>query len=139
MFLKYMSINIFEEKFTQKNLSFTNQRRAIAKVVIESDDHPNIDEIFFRVRQIDKTASIATVYRTVNLFTELGLVSKIDFKDKKSRYEFNLQKDHHHIILEDGAIIEFTSKDLEEQIKKIASSYNLDVKDYNIEIYCSRK
>jgi Fur family ferric uptake transcriptional regulator len=77
-----MSLAVFEQKFLENKLNFTSQRRAIAKVVIESEDHPDIDEIFFRVKKIDKTASLATVYRTVNLFTELGLTSKRDFKEK---------------------------------------------------------
>lgn len=134
-----MSLAIFEQKFLENKLNFTPQRRAIAAVVLESEDHPDIDEIFFRVKKIDKTASIATVYRTVNLFTELGLISRRDFKEKKSRYEFKLEYDHDHIILDSGEIIEFTSAELEDIIRKIVESHNLALKDYNIEIYCSKK
>lgn len=133
-----MSLESFEHKFAEKGLSFTSQRRAIAMVVMNADDHPDIDEIFFRVKQIDKTASIATVYRTVNLFTELGLISKREFKNKKSRYEFKSDGDHNHIILDGGEIIEFKNHELDEIIQKIAKTYNLTLKDYILEVYCSK-
>jgi Fur family ferric uptake transcriptional regulator len=134
-----MSLKKFEEKFAESGLTFTTQRRSIAEVLINAQNHPDIDEIFFKVREVDKTASIATVYRTINLFTELGLTVKRDFKDSKSRYELSLKKDHNHIIIEGGEIIEFTSKELEAMIKKITLEKNLELQDYVIEIYCKKK
>lgn len=134
-----MSLILFEQKFSENKLNFTPQRRTIAKVVIESENHPDIDEIFFRAKNVDKTISLATVYRTINLFTDLGLISKRDFKEKKSRYECKMEQDHDHIILEGGEIIEFISSELEDIIHKIVEKHNLVLKDYNIEIYCSKK
>lgn len=134
-----MSVKKFEQKFGEAGLTFTPQRRAIAEVLLEADDHPDIDEIFFRVRHVDKTASIATVYRNINLFTDLGLIAKRDFKDSKSRYELMEEKDHNHIIIEDGTIIEFKNKELEKIINNIAKEHNLELNSYNLELYCKKK
>lgn len=134
-----MTLQDFEKKFDEEGMSFTNQRRKIANVVLNSVNHPDIDEIFLEVKKIDTQASIATVYRTINLFTDLGLLSKRDFKNKKSKYEVKNAKEHNHIILEDGKIIEFESDILENAIKEIAESYGFILEDYNIELYCSKK
>jgi Fur family ferric uptake transcriptional regulator len=134
-----MSIKKFEEKFLESGLTFTTQRRVIAEVLINAENHPDIDEIFFKAREMDKTTSIATVYRTINLFTDLGLTVKRDFKDSKSRYELSLGGDHNHIIIEGGDIVEFRSKELESIIKQITNERNLELKDYVIEIYCKNK
>jgi Fur family ferric uptake transcriptional regulator len=134
-----MTIEDFKKKFLEAGLGFTEQRREIAEVILTAKNHPDIDEIFLEVKKIDKSASIATVYRNVNLFTHLGLISKRDFKDTKSRYELKSPTEHNHIILEDGSIIEFESEELENIIKSIAFEHNLILKDYNIELYCIKK
>lgn len=134
-----MNIAQFEKKFNQSGLSFTSQRRHIAEVILKSEDHPDTDTIFFRAKKLDSTVSIATVYRTLSLFTELGLLAKHDFNDKKSRYETKQEEVHSHIILDDGTILEFTSIELEEIIKKIVKSYNCNLEDYKIELYCTKK
>ena len=133
------TIENFEQKFGAAGLSFTNQRRQIAEVILNANTHPDIDEIFIAVKKLDNTASIATVYRTINLFTDLNLISKRDFKDKKSRYEIKLEKEHNHIILEDGEIIEFENKELENIILEISKQHNFILKDYNLELYCKKK
>jgi Fur family ferric uptake transcriptional regulator len=134
-----MSIKQFEEKFAKSGLTFTNQRRLIAQVLIDLKGHPDIDEIFLKVRELDKTASIATVYRTVSLFMQLGLTVKREFKDSKSRYELSFERNHNHIIIEDGDIIEFTNKEIEDIIKKIVLENGLELEDYVIDIYCKKK
>jgi Fur family ferric uptake transcriptional regulator len=137
--MKSVSIKQFEEKFADAGLIFTSQRRAIAETLINLTNHPDVEEIFFKVKKIDKTASIATVYRTINLFVELGLTSKRDFKDSKSRYEITAGKEHNHIIVEGGEILEFTNQKLEALIEQIVKEKNLELKDYVIEIYCKKK
>ena len=134
-----MNILEFEKKFHQKGLSFTSQRRHIAKVILDSEDHPDTDTIFFRAKKIDSTVSIATVYRTVSLFTELGLLAKRDFNEKKSRYETKGEEDHAHIIIDTGEIIEFKNVELEDKLQKIVKSYGLNLEDYKLELYCTKK
>lgn len=134
-----MNIQEFEKKFNNKGLSFTSQRRQIAEIILNSNDHPDTDTIFFRAKKLDNTISIATVYRTLSLFTELGLLAKREFNDKKSRYETKYEEDHNHIILDTGDIIEFTNPELELIIKKITDTYNLNLEDYKLELYCTKK
>ena len=131
-----ITIKDFEKKFIEKGLSFTSQRKTIAEVIISLKSHLDIEEIFLEVKKVDKTASIATVYRTINLFTEIGLLIKLDFKDKKSRYELKPEKEHNHIILNTGEIIEFESKELEKLIHSITTERGLTLTNYNIELYC---
>jgi Fur family ferric uptake transcriptional regulator len=133
-----MSLEAFERKFGEMGMAFTSQRRAIAKVVTTSENHPDIEEIYQKVREIDKRASIATVYRNINLFAAWGLIAKRDFKDGKSRYEL-IHERHNHIILQDGKIIEFQSVELEQMIQKIADEHKLELHDYVIELYCNKK
>ena len=95
-----------EQKCLAKGVKLTEQRRIIAKVMSEASDHPNVDELYKRVSKIDTKISIATVYRTVKLFEEAGILTKHDFKGGKARYE--LHDDHNHLIdIKTGEIIEF--------------------------------
>ena len=106
-----------EQKCLAKGVKLTDQRRTIARVISESkknygeSDHPDVDELYKRVSDIDSKISIATVYRTVKLFEESGILMKHDFKDGKARYELN--DDHNHLIdIKTGNIIEFTSNEI---------------------------
>ena len=130
-----------EEKCLAKGVKLTEQRKIIAKVISESkelygeSDHPDVDELYNRVLKIDPKISIATVYRTVKLFEESGILMKHDFKDGKARYELN--DDHNHLIdIKTGNIIEFTSDEIESIQKKIAEKYGYKLVDSKLELYC---
>ena len=124
-----------EQKCLSKGVKLTDQRRVIAQVMSESSDHPDVDELYNRVSKIDPKISIATVYRTVKLFEESGILMKHDFKDGKARYELN--DDHNHLIdIKTGNIIEFTSEEIENIQKKIAEKHGYKLVDSKLELYC---
>ena len=133
--------NSIEQKCLAKGVKLTEQRRTIARVISESkkhygeSDHPDVDELYKRVSDIDNKISIATVYRTVKLFEESGILMKHDFKDGKARYELN--DDHNHLIdIKTGNIIEFTSNEIESIQKKIAEKHGYKLDDSKLELYC---
>ena len=104
-------MNKIEEKCQIKGVRLTDQRKIIAEVMSTSNDHPDVDELHKRVNKIDKKISIATVYRTVKLFEEAGIVAKHDFKGGKARYEESPEEHHDHLIdINSGDIIEFVDK-----------------------------
>ena len=129
-----------EQKCQSQGVKLTDQRRIIAKVISESkkaygeSDHPDVDELYNRVSKIDPKISIATVYRTVKLFEEAGILTKHDFKGGKARYEIN--DDHNHLIdIKTGDIIEFVDEEIEELQKKIANKYGYKLVDHKLELY----
>ena len=129
-----------EQKCQSQGVKLTDQRRIIAKVISESkkaygeSDHPDVDELYNRVSKIDPKISIATVYRTVKLFEEAGILTKHDFKGGKARYEIN--DDHNHLIdIKTGDIIEFVDEEIEELKKKIANKYGYKLVDHKLELY----
>tara|TARA_B100000965_G_scaffold283187_1_gene241077 strand:+ start:213 stop:638 length:426 start_codon:yes stop_codon:yes gene_type:complete len=133
-----------EEKCLSKGVKLTEQRRIIAKVISESkeaygeSDHPDVDELYNRVSKIDPKISIATVYRTVKLFEEAGILIKHDFKAGKARYEIN--DDHNHLIdIKSGEIIEFVDEEIEKLQKKIAEKYGYTLVDHKLELYGVKK
>ena len=136
-------MNAIEEKCIKKGVRLTDQRKTIAKVISESKevygskDHPDVDELHKRVTAIDNKISIATVYRTVKLFEEAGILVKHDFKAGKARYEIN--DDHNHLIdINSGEIIEFVDKDIEELQEKIAKKLGYKLVDHKLELYGSK-
>ena len=136
-------MNAIEEKCIKKGVRLTDQRKTIAKVISESKetygsrDHPDVDELHKRVTTIDNKISIATVYRTVKLFEEAGILIKHDFKAGKARYEIN--DDHNHLIdINSGEIIEFVDKDIEELQEKIAKKLGYNLVDHKLELYGSK-
>ena len=129
-----------EQKCQSQGVKLTDQRRIIAKVISESkkaygeSDHPDVDELYNRVSKIDPKISNATVYRTVKLFEEAGILTKHDFKGGKARYEIN--DDHNHLIdIKTGDIIEFVDEEIEELQKKIANKYGYKLVDHKLELY----
>ena len=127
-----------EQKCIAKGVKLTEQRKIIAKVMSDSNDHPDVDELYTRVSKIDSKISIATVYRTVKLFEEAGILVKHDFKAGKARYEIN--DDHNHLIdIKTGEIIEFVDNDIEELQKKIADKYGYELVDHKLELYGVKK
>ena len=132
-------INIIEEKCAKQGVRLTDQRKLIAKVMSESDDHPDVDELHKRVSKYDTKISIATVYRTVKLFEEAGIVAKHDFKGTKARYEQTTQEHHDHLIdINTGEITEFVNEDIEELQKKVAEKLGYKLVDHRLELYGSK-
>ena len=112
-----------EELCKKKGVRLTEQRKVIAQVMASSSDHPDVDELHKRINKLDSKISIATVYRTVKLFEEAGVVSKHDFKGGKARYEKAPEEHHDHLIdINSGEIIEFVDEDIELLQKKVDSS-----------------
>ena len=132
--------NEIENKCISKGVRLTEQRKLVAKVMSDSDDHPDVDELHKRVSKLDSKVSIATVYRTVKLFEEAGIVSKHDFKGNKARYE-EVPKEHHdHLIdINTGEIIEFVDEDIEKLQKKVAEKYGYELVDHKLELYGVKK
>ena len=125
-----------EQKCLSKGVKLTDQRRVIAQVMSESTDHPDVDELYNRVSKIDSKISIATVYRTVKLFEEAGVVAKHDFKGTKARYEQTTMEHHDHLIdINTGEIIEFVNDDIEKLQKKVADELGYKLVDHRLELY----
>ena len=129
-----------EKKCILKGVKLTDQRKIIAKVMSDSSDHPDVDELYKRVSKIDSKISIATVYRTVKLFEEVGILAKHDFKGGKARYEELSEGHHDHLIdIKTGEIIEFVDDDIENLQKKVAEKYGYDLVDHKLELYGVKK
>ena len=129
-----------ERKCISKGIKLTDQRKIIAKVMSDSSDHPDVDELYKRVLKIDSKISIATVYRTVKLFEEIGILAKHDFKGGKARYEELSEGHHDHLIdIKTGEIIEFVDEDIEKLQKKVAEKYGYDLVDHKLELYGVKK
>ena len=131
-----------EQKFQKKGLKLTDQRKTIARVILESkeaygeSDHPDVDELYNRVSKIDPKISIATVYRTVKIFEEAGILVKHDFKAGKARYEQIRESHHDHLIdVKTGEIIEFVDEEIEKLQKKVAEKYGYKLVDHKLELY----
>ena len=129
-----------EEKCLAKGVKLTEQRKIIAKVMSSSKDHPDVDELYKRVSNIDPKISIATVYRTVKLFAEEGIVTKHGFKGGKARYEELSESHHDHLIdIKTGEIIEFVDEEIEQLQKKVAEKYGYELVDHKLELYGVKK
>ena len=130
-----------EEKCLAKGVKLTEQRKIIAKVMSSSKDHPDVDELYKRVSNIDPKISIATVYRTIKLFAEEGIITKHGFKGgEKARYEELSESHHDHLIdIKTGEIIEFVDDEIEKLQKKIAEKFGYDLVDHKLELYCRKK
>jgi len=132
------SVNI-ENKCLKQGVRLTDQRKLVAKVMSESKDHPGVDELHKRVSKLDSKISIATVYRTVKLFEEAGIISKHDFKGTKARYEQTTQEHHDHLIdINTGEITEFVNADIEKLQKKVAEKLGYKLVDHRLELYGSK-
>ena len=129
-----------EKKCILKGVKLTAQRKIIAQIMSDSSDHPDVDELYKRVSKIDSKISIATVYRTVKLFEEIGILAKHDFKGGKARYEELSEGHHDHLIdIKTGEIIEFVDEDIEKLQKKVAEKYGYDLVDHKLELYGVKK
>ncbi len=135
-----------EQKCLAKGVKLTEQRKIIAKIISESkseygeSDHPDVDELYNRVSKVDPKISIATVYRTVKLFEEAGILTKHDFKGGKARYEAMIESHHDHLIdIKTGEIIEFVDDEIEKLQKKVAEKYGYELVDHKLELYGVKK
>ena len=128
------------QKCLAKGVKLTDQRKIIAKVMNESNDHFNVDELYNRVSKFNSKISIATVYRTVKLFEESGILTKHEFKDDKTRYEELNEGHHDHLIdVKSGEIIEFIDEEIENLQKKVADKYGYELVDHKLELYGVKK
>ncbi len=126
-----------EQLCRDKGMKMTEQRRAIARVLSESTDHPDVEELHRRTVEIDPRVSIATVYRTVRLFEEQQILEKLDFGDGRARYEETAARHHHHhlINLKTGEVIEFENEELEQLKRKIAGDLGFELVGERLELY----
>ena len=126
-----------EQLCLDKGMKMTDQRRVIARVLSESTDHPDVEQVYQRAVKRDPKISIATVYRTVRLFEEAKIVERHDFGDGRARYEEAGDRDHHHhlINLRTGEVVEFENKDLEVLKRKIAEELGFELVGERLELY----
>ena len=128
--------NDIEKKCIEKGVRLTDQRKLVARIMSESEDHPDVDALHKRISKLDSKISIATVYRTVKLFEESGIVAKHDFKGNKARYEETSEDHHDHLIdINTGEIIEFVNEDIEKLQKQAAAKLGYKLVDHRLELY----
>ena len=126
-----------EQMCEERGMRMTAQRRVIAQVLSEADDHPDVEEVYQRASQKDPKISIATVYRTVRLFEEAGILERHEFGDGRARYEQAPEKHHDHLIdIQSGEVTEFTDKKIEELQHEIAERLGNKLVGHPLELYC---
>lgn len=126
-----------EKKCIEQGLKMTDQRRVIAKVLSDSNDHPDVEMLYQRASAVDPKISIATVYRTVRLFEEEGIIEKHDFGDGRARYEESTDEHHDHLIdMRSGRVIEFHNEEIERLQEKVARELGYKLVDHRLELYC---
>lgn len=125
-----------EKLCMEKGMRMTEQRRVIARVLSESHDHPDVEELYHRASKVDSNISIATVYRTVRLFEEAGILERHDFRDGRSRYEEVTDTHHDHMIdMKTGKVIEFVNEEIEKLQQRIARELGYKLVDHRLELY----
>lgn len=126
-------------KCLEKNIRMTSQRQVILQVVDDSDDHPDVDQLYIRANEIDNTISIATVYRTVRLLEQAGIIEKLEFGDGRARYEEAREHHEHLVDIDSGEVIEFFHPELEALKEKIADDLGYDLIDHRLELFGRKK
>jgi len=125
-----------EELCAEKGMRMTDQRRVIARILQDSDDHPDVEELYRRSSKVDPRISISTVYRTVKLFEDEGIIERHDFRDGRSRYETVPEEHHDHMIdLKTGDVIEFRSAEIEALQERIAREHGFRLVGHRLELY----
>jgi Fur family ferric uptake transcriptional regulator len=125
-----------EEACIAKGMRMTEQRRVIARVLQAAEDHPDVEELYNRANRVDPRISISTVYRTVKLFEDAGIIEKHDFGDGRARYETIPDEHHDHLIdLKSGTVIEFRSEEIEALQERIARDLGYTIVDHRLELY----
>lgn len=129
-----------EKKCVERGLRLTEQRRVIAKVLSRAEDHPDAEELYARASQIDPNISLATVYRTVRLFSDSGIIETHDFRDGRARYETADAEHHDHLIdVQTGDVIEFVDDEIEALQHRIAEKLGYELVDHRLELYGRKK
>lgn len=130
-------ISKIQKSFKNKKFTMTAQREIVLRIIYDSTDHPDIDEIYLRARNIDKNIGIATVYRTVASLVEVGAIEKLDFKNSKSRYEEAATCKHHdHLVdIDTGQVYEFFNEEIEKLKEKIAQDFGYDLVYHRLDLY----
>jgi Fur family ferric uptake transcriptional regulator len=119
-----------------KGMRMTEQRRTIARVLAQSDDHPDVEELYRRCAKVDERISMSTVYRTVRLFEDAGIIERHDFREGRSRYETSTEGHHDHLInLRTGEVIEFQSEEIERLQAEVARRLGYKLMDHRLELY----
>ena len=132
--------NWIEKKCVENGLRMTEQRKVIAQVLSDADDHPDAEELYARSAEIDPKISLATVYRTVRLFSDASIIETHDFRDGRARYETADDDHHDHLIdVQSGEVIEFMDEEIEELQKKIAEKLGYELVDHRLELYGRKK
>ena len=130
------ALSHLEQRCVEKGLKMTEQRRVISRVLTESTDHPDVEQVYRRAQLVDSNISLATVYRTMKLFEDLEVIDKLDFGDGRARYEENREEHHHHLIdLDTGDVVEFKNEELEELKHRIALDLGFDLVSHRLELY----
>ena len=125
-----------EEICAEKGMRMTEQRRVVARVLQASDDHPDVEELYRRASAVDPNISISTVYRTVRLFEDAGIIERHEFRDGRARYETLPEAHHDHLIdLRSGTVIEFTNEEIERIQERIARELGYRLVDHRLELY----
>jgi Fur family ferric uptake transcriptional regulator len=125
-----------EKLCLDKNMRMTEQRRVIARVLSAAVDHPDVEELHRRAHAVDPHISIATVYRTVRLFEEAGIIDRHDFRDGRSRYEEHTEAHHDHLIdMKTGKVVEFVDEEIEALQEAIARKLGYKLVDHRLELY----
>lgn len=129
-------LKTLEQQCVERGMRMTEQRRVIARVLESSADHPDVEELYRRSAEVDPNISISTVYRTVKLFEDTGIIERHDFRDGRSRYETVPDEHHDHLIdLKSGKVIEFQSEEIEALQEKIARKHGFRLVDHRLELY----
>lgn len=129
-------MNRIEKACQDKGMRMTDQRRVIAQIIAESDDHPDVEEMHRRAVAVDDRISIATVYRTVRLFEDAGILERLDFRDGRARYEEASSEHHDHLIdLQSGQIIEFHNEKIEQLQELVARELGYKLVDHRLELF----
>ncbi len=129
-------LNFIEAQCMAKGMRMTEQRRIIARVLADSDDHPDVEELYRRCAEVDQHISISTVYRTVKLFEDSGIISRHDFREGRARYEQIPDSHHDHLInLRTGQVIEFQSEEIERLQRDVARKLGYKLVDHRLELY----
>jgi Fur family ferric uptake transcriptional regulator len=129
-------VDRIEQLCTEKGMRMTDQRRVVARVLSQSHDHPDVEELYRRASAVDPHISIATVYRTVRLFEEAGIISRHDFRDGRSRYEEATEDHHDHLIdMKSGEVVEFVDAEIERLQHAIAERLGYKLVAHRLELY----
>jgi Fur family transcriptional regulator, ferric uptake regulator len=132
-------MNRIEQACQDRGMRMTEQRRIIAQVIAESEDHPDVEELYRRASSVDSRISIATVYRTVKLFEDAGILERHEFRDGRARYEEASDQHHDHLIdVNSGDVIEFRNEDIERLQEAVARELGYKLVDHRLELYAVR-